>query len=69
MGWFRKWLRGDYTRPRPRPGQQCQSVSGLLFGYRCELDDGHEGKHEALIQWSTNSLTGERVSETKALWG
>jgi hypothetical protein len=60
-----RWLRRLIGIEGPLP-KRCSSNTGLIWGYRCTLNRGHEGQHKALI--STTVTSGLETSRTEAIW-
>lgn len=52
----------------PANAKRCGDVSGMWAGYRCDLDKGHEGEHEAVIARTTDDYSGREVGRKTAKW-
>lgn len=55
-----------------RKSAQCSANSGLFMGYRCTLDRGHEGEHEAVVSIrEEDTLRGRREVSREIIhwWG
>ena len=55
----------SWWKNRPKP-TVCHSVSGLMFGYPCELPYGHAGRHECVT--STTTTNGVETGRTITSW-
>ena len=48
-------------------GGPCKALSGRLWGYRCDLEKGHELPHKATVSVTTNGW-GKVVGRTTVEW-
>lgn len=55
---------------RPSHPGGCSASSGLLMGYKCGLDAGHDGKHEAITSeiFAERSSGRVKIGESKVKW-
>lgn len=53
---------------RVRRTPRCPATTGLLVGYRCDLDRGHAPPHQAETSRTTDDLTGRVVGWTTIQW-
>lgn len=73
FGWAKRWWAWWFTETEEQKAQRlerekrCPAVSGVLSGYQCSLDKGHELPHKAKYSL-TRDGSGREIGSKTVTW-